>query len=163
MKKFSYIFAAFALCLALVACSRTGGNSTSKSSGSGNQEIDTSKLKDVTESKATVDDILAAVATGAEQKMLVGADDTVGGVAQRKVTDSKVYLVVTASLGSFSEADKYNVTLSNGKNITNVGSLTKIGENQFQLKYAGAATLAESKTLEVKQASTGKVIFTGQF
>ena len=161
MKRVTYILAAMAFSVVMVSCNR---NNTGPASNSNNSEkIDTSKLKDVTESKAVPDEILAAVSTDSEQKMLEGFDESVGGVVQRKVTNDKVYVVVTASLGQLPETDKYNVSLSDGKVSTVIGALTKVAENQYQLKYAGPVSVSNSKTVEVKQAGTGKVIFTGSF
>ena len=160
MKRVTYILAAMAFSLVMVSCSRN--NTPRSANNSDNSEkVDTSKLKDVTESKAVPDEILAAVSTGSEQKMLEGFDESVGGVIQRKVTNDKVYVVVTASLGQLPETDKYNVSLSDGKVSTVIGALSKVAENQYQLKYAGPVSISKSNTVEVKQVGTGKVIFTG--
>lgn len=161
MKKVIYILAAMALSAVIVSCNRN--TSPNNESSTNPEQVDTSKLKDVTESKAVPDEILAAISTDSEQKMLVGFDDSVGGVAQRKITSDKVYVVVTASLGKLPESDKYNVSLTDGKSVTAIGSLSKIGENQYQLKYAGPTNMAGQSKIEVKQVSSGKVVFSGEF
>ncbi len=165
MKKITYIFAVFVLSMVVVACGRDK-SMTSSPDGSApisEDNIDTSKLRDISESTAVPDDILAAVSTGAEQQMLTGFDETVGAVALRKVDEGKIYVVVTASLGSLPESDKYNVVLKSDKLSTAIGSLTKVGENQYQLKYVGTSDLAGQNSIEVVQVSNKKLIFTGSF
>jgi len=165
MKKIIYILSVFVLCTVVVACGREKGSNNPNTSTPSTEEgdIDTSKLKDISESTAVPDDILAAVSEGAQQQMLTGFDDTVGGVALRKIDGNKVYVVVTASLGSLPEDDKYNVVLRSDKLSTAIGSLTKIGENQYQLKYAGTSEVASQNMIEVVQVSNKKSIFTGKF
>lgn len=165
MKKIIYILSIFVLCTVVVACGREKGSNNSNTSTPSTEEgdIDTSKLKDISESTAVPDDILAAVSEGAQQQMLTGFDDTVGGVALRKIDGNKVYVVVTASLGSLPEDDKYNVVLRSDKLSTAIGSLTKIGENQYQLKYVGTSEVASQNMIEVLQVSNKKSIFTGKF
>ncbi len=165
MKKITYILAVFVLSTVVVACGRdkSSMNSSDSKSPISEDKIDTSKLRDISESTAVPDDILAAVSTGAEQQMLTGFDDSVGGVALRKIEVGKVYIVVTASLGSLPEDDKYNVILRSDKLSTAIGSLTKIGENQYQLKYVGTSELASQNSIEVVQVSNKKSIFTGKF
>ena len=147
----------------VLGCNRNSdGVKTDVSKNDG--ELDTSKLRDISESKAVADEILAAVSTNAEQITLSGFDDTVGGVAQRKADSGKVYVVVTASLGSLPEDDKYNVQLGDGAQISTViGSLTKIGENQYQLKYVGNNDVLQHRSIKVIQVSNKKQIFSGQF
>ncbi len=167
MKKIASLITVFALCFVVLGCDRSsGGAKSGESSGlsKGDGEVDTSKLKDVSESKAEPDEILAAVSSGAEQIVLSGFDDTVGAVAQRKADSGKVYVVVTASLGNLPEDDKYNVQLGDGAQIaTVIGSLTKVGENQYQLKYVGTNDVLQHKSIKVVQVSNKKQIFSGRF
>ena len=164
MKKIIYILSVFVLCTVVVACGRNkSSNDLNVSNSSAEQGDDISKLKDISESTAVPDDILAAVSEGAQQQMLTGFDDTVGGVALRKIDGNKVYVVVTASLGTLPEDDEYDVILRSDKLSTVIGSLAKISENQYQLKYAGASEAVPLNMIEVVQVSNKKSIFTGKF
>ena len=165
MKKIIYILSVFVWCTVVVACGRAKSLNNPNTSTPSTKEgdVDTSKLKDVSESTAVPDDILSAVSEGAQQQVLTGFDDSVGGVALRKIDGNKVYVVVTASLGSLPEDDKYDVILRSDKLSTAIGSLTKIGENQYQLKYAGTSEISPLNMIEVVQASNKKSIFTGKF